>query len=240
MRGSYANSIVCIAALLMTGCSDGPDKAPSIGDAYVGPMTLNIRQDISLKSPVVATVKHGDELEVLSVRRRFMRVRSAAGAEGWVDSEKLLTTEQMGRLRAVAEVAAKLPVQAEATVYDARNVHTEPHRQSPSFAQLKEEEKFLVLGHKLVERGAYSSEVTKQIEKASAPPPRKKKAEKTARNKSKSLRSMAEINASSAVRNRWVCWITSWRLALKMSRQTSGSLAAMREKSRNPGPAIGR
>jgi uncharacterized protein YgiM (DUF1202 family) len=186
MRGSNANSVALIAALLMSACSDGPDKAPSIGEAYVGPMTLNIRQDISLKSHVVATVKHGDELEVLSVRRRFMRVRSAAGAEGWVDSEKLLTTEQMGRLRAVAEVAAKLPVQAEATVYDARNVHTEPHRQSPSFAQLKEEEKFLVLGHKLVERGAYASEVTKEIEKASAPLPRKKKAEKTARNKSKS------------------------------------------------------
>jgi hypothetical protein len=80
----------------------------------------------------------------------------------------------MGRLRAVAEAAAKLPSQAEATVFDARNVHTEPHRLAPSFLQLKEEERFHVLGHRLVARGPYESEVTKKIEKASAPPPRKK------------------------------------------------------------------
>jgi len=138
-------------------------------------MSLNIREDISLKSPVVATVKHGDELDVLSVRRRFMRVRAANGAEGWVDSEKLITTEQMEGLRSMSEVAAKLPVQAQATVYDARNVHTEPHRQAPSFALLKEEERFFVLGHKLVERKPYQSEVTKEIEKSSTPPPRKRK-----------------------------------------------------------------
>ena len=158
----------------MTSCSDGPEPASAIGEAYAGPMTLNIRQELSLKSPVVATVKHGEQLEVLSVRRRFMRVRAASGAEGWCDSEKLLTTEQMERLRAVAAAAAKLPAQAEATVYDARNVHTEPHRQAPSFLMLKEEERFHVLGHRLVARGRYESEVTKKIEKALAPAPRKK------------------------------------------------------------------
>lgn len=163
-----------LAVGALTSCSDGPEPASAIGEAYAGPMTLNIRQELSLKSPVVATVKHGEPLEVLSVRRRFMRVRAASGAEGWCDSEKLLTTEQMARLRAVADAAAKLPTQAEATVYDARNVHTEPHRQAPSFLQLKEEEHFYVLGHRLVERGPYESEVTRKIEKASSASTRKK------------------------------------------------------------------
>jgi uncharacterized protein YgiM (DUF1202 family) len=174
MRYFFVIFTLVSVALGLISCSDGPEPASAIGEAYAGPMTLNIRQELSLKSPVVATVKHGEKLEVLSVRRRFMRVRAASGAEGWCDSEKLLTTEQMARLRAVAEVAAKLPSQAEATVFDARNVHTEPHRQAPSFLMLKEEERFHVLGHKLVERGPYESEVTKKIEKASAPIPRKK------------------------------------------------------------------
>lgn len=174
MRFSSVLYIVVLAVAALTSCSDGPEPASAIGEAFAGPMTLNIRQELSLKSPVVATVKHGEQLEVLSVRRRFMRVRTAGGAEGWCDSEKLLTTEQMARLRAVADAAAKLPSQAEATVFDARNVHTEPHRQAPSFLMLKEEERFHVLGHKLVERGPYESEVTKKIEKASAPQPRKK------------------------------------------------------------------
>jgi len=174
MRFYFVLILLGTAGWTLTSCSDGPEPASAIGEAYAGPMTLNIRQEIGLKSPVVATLKHGEQLEVLGVRRRFMRVRTPAGVEGWVDSEKLLTTEQMGRLRAVAEVAAKLPSQGEATVYDARNVHTEPHRQAPSFLVLKEEERFDVLGHKLVDRGPYVSEVTKKIEKATAPAPRKK------------------------------------------------------------------
>ena len=165
--------------MAMTSCSDGAQPASAIGEAFAGPVTLLIRQDLSLKSPVVATVKHGEQLEVLSVRRRFMRVRVAGGVEGWCDGEKLLTSEQMGRLRAVAEAAAKLPSQAEATVFDARNVHTEPHRLSPSFLMLKEEERFHVLGHRLVARGPYVSEVTKMVENANAAPTRKKPARAT-------------------------------------------------------------
>lgn len=158
----------------LSSCSDSPAPAAAIGEAFAGPMTLNIRQELSTKSPVVATLKHGDPVEVLSVRRRFMRVRTASGAEGWCDGEKLLTTGQMARLRAVTAAAAKLPSQGEATVYDVRNVHTEPHRQAPSFLMLKEEERFEVIGHRLVERGPYQSELSREIEKAAAPVVRKK------------------------------------------------------------------
>jgi hypothetical protein len=173
MRSFFVFLPLLLSTLAMTSCSDRPEPASAIGEAFAGPITLPIRQELGLKSPVVATVKHGDKMQVLSVRRRFMRVRTASGAEGWCDSEKLLTTEQMGRLRAVTEIAAKLPSQAEATVYDARNVHTEPHRLAPSFLMLKEEERFQVLGHKLVTRGPYESEVAKKIEKSVAPLPRK-------------------------------------------------------------------
>ena len=138
MRYFFVLFSILFAAMAMTSCSDGPQPASAIGEAYAGPVTLLIRQDLSLKSPVVATVKHGEQLEVLSVRRRFMRVRVAGGVEGWCDSEKLLTTEQMGRLRAVAEAAAKLPSQAEATVFDARNVGQRAIERSHRSRELRE------------------------------------------------------------------------------------------------------
>lgn len=174
MRFCYSPYLLFVFLWALTSCSDGPEPASSIGEAFTGPMTLSIRQELSPKSAVVATLKHGDPVEILSVRRRFMRVRTESGAEGWCDSEKLLTNEQMARLRAVSEAVAKLPSQGEATVYDARNVHTEPHRQAPSFLMLQEEERFEVVGHKLVERGPYQAEVTRKIEKATAPVIRKK------------------------------------------------------------------
>ena len=118
-----------------------------IGEAYVGPAELKIRSDIPLQSSTVATVKHGDRLEILQTRRRFLRVRTPRGAEGWTDERQLLSTGDMAALRELSERAAAMPVQGQATTYSDLNVHTQPARQSPSFVQVKEKEKMDVLTH---------------------------------------------------------------------------------------------
>ena len=134
-------------ALCLAGCSSGPPRGPVIGEAYVGPAVLKIRSDIPLQSSTVATVKHGDRLEILQTRRRFLRVRTPAGAEGWTDERHLLSTADMAALRELSERAAAMPVQGQATTYSELNVHTQPARQSPSFVQVKEKEKMDVLTH---------------------------------------------------------------------------------------------
>ena len=137
---------------LLLSCSTQPSRPPALGEAYVGPTTLNIRQDIETKSAVSATVKHGEKLEVLEYKRRFVRVRTPQGAEGWTDTRQLITPEQMTQLRHMAENAAKFPTQGAATVYEPLNMHTEPNRTSPSFWQVAENVKFDVIGHKLTPR----------------------------------------------------------------------------------------
>jgi hypothetical protein len=184
MRGFHA---IVLAALLVLGaaCKQGPAKAPVIGEAFAGPITLNIRQEISPKAPTVATVKHGDRLAILQIRRRFTRVRTDNGAEGWCEGEKLLTPEQMERLRATNEVAAKLPSQGEAMVYDLLNIHTEPNRQAPSFHQLKENDKMDVLGHRLVARVPFQSAVSRQLAVATEKPAPKKRSPRRDQDKGK-------------------------------------------------------
>jgi len=78
--------------LVLGGCSSSkrPPHAPAVGEAFVGPATLKIRSDIPLQSSTVTTVKHGDRLEILQSRRRFLRVRTPSGAEGWTDERQLL------------------------------------------------------------------------------------------------------------------------------------------------------
>lgn len=184
MRGLV---LLFVTALLFLGvaCNQGPAKAPVIGEAFAGPVALNIRQEISLKSPTVATVKHGDRLAIIQIRRRFTRVRTASGAEGWCDGEKLLTPEQMNRLQATNEVAAKLPPQGEAMVYDVLNIHTEPNRQAPSFHQLKENEKVEIIGHRLAPRVPFQAAVTKQFAPTAAKPAPKKRSARREKEKAK-------------------------------------------------------
>jgi hypothetical protein len=147
-------SILILPLLLLTACSDKSNRAPAIGVAYAGPATLHIRKDIPLQSAVIATVKHGDRLQIIQHRRRFMKVRTAGGIEGWTDEHLLLSPQEIANLRAFENDVKGMPSQGIASTYEAMNVHTEPDRQSPSFIQLKEGEKFDVIAHRLAGRAA--------------------------------------------------------------------------------------
>jgi hypothetical protein len=149
MPVSALRSRYLAAALLLAGCGSG-GREPVIGEGFVAPATLNLRQELGPRQPSVATVRHGERLEILERRRRFVRVRAGSGAAGWIDGDLLFGPEQMEGLRALGRWAATLPSQGQATVLDTLNVHTEPSRESPSFQQFREGEHAAVVAHRLV------------------------------------------------------------------------------------------
>jgi SH3-like domain-containing protein len=118
-----------------------------VGEAYVGPATLNLRADIPTQSATVVTVKHGDRLGILQQRRSFLRVRAPNGAEGWIEQRMLLGADDMAGLKALAKRAASMPSQGRATTDAELRVHIQPAAKSPSFLSLKENDKVDVLTH---------------------------------------------------------------------------------------------
>lgn len=161
----------CLAAILIS-CSDKPRPVASLGEAYVGPSTLNLRTELALKSPIAASVKHGDKLSIVEYRHRLVKVRTERGVEGWTDLRQLLTPEQMAALRDMAQNAARYQSQGQATVFESLNMHTEPSRTSPSFGQVPENGKVDVIGHKLTPRVQREEAVMQAPVK---PPPIRKK-----------------------------------------------------------------
>ncbi len=138
--------------LLVAGCGSRSEHAPAIGVAYAGPSKLILRQEINPRSAVVATADHGERLEIIQQRRRFIKVRTTKGQEGWTEERLLLTPDEVAYLKRFNQQARSLPSQGVATTYDAMNIHTEPSRYAPSFVQLKEGEKFDVIAHELAPR----------------------------------------------------------------------------------------
>ena len=112
---------------------------------------------------MVATLQHGERLEVLETRRRFVRVRTSKGLEGWTDVNYLLSQQQVGDLDKLAEFAAKLPSQGKGTTYDSLNVHTAPSRQAPSFTQIPEGGASDVLLHRVSPRVAVMPQATAPV-----------------------------------------------------------------------------
>ena len=148
LSGSITKVISAIWLLLvLAACQPGPEHAPAIGYAHAGPEMLKIRKEISTQSPTVTTVRHGERLELLQQRRRFLKVRASSGAEGWTDEAQLLSEGDMEMLRDLASRSAKLPSQGKASVLADLRVHIQPARLSPGFAMIKPGEKVDVLAH---------------------------------------------------------------------------------------------
>ena len=145
-------AVFCLWFGFLVSCSNQAPPTASLGEAYVGPSTLNLRSALARQSSITATAKHGDKVDIVEYRHRLVKVRTAAGAEGWTDLRELLSPAQMDGLRQMAETAARYPSQGAATVFEPLNVHTEPNRSSPSFWQIPENGKVDVIGHKLAPR----------------------------------------------------------------------------------------
>jgi len=150
-----------------------------MGIAFTGPTAVNLREDLGPWATVVATLQHGERLEVLETRRRFVRVRTSKGLEGWTDANYLLSQQQVADLDRLAEFAAKLPSQGKGTTFDSLNVHTAPSRQAPSFTQITEGGAADVLVHRVSPRNAVmlpvAAPVKTKAKNAKNPPPKSAK-----------------------------------------------------------------
>jgi uncharacterized protein YgiM (DUF1202 family) len=150
-----------------------------LGEAFVGPASVNLHKEITPKSATVATVRFGDKVDIIGTKRRFVRIRTSNGAEGWIEEHMLLGQKDIDAIREQSAAARDYPSQGVATTFDTMNVHAQPNRYSPSYIQIKDGEKFDVLEHRVVKVPAAS--VRKVL---IAPPPKPAKKPKKA-NKAK-------------------------------------------------------
>src|SRR5258708_18922768 len=95
--------------VILAGCKSEQNRAPAAGEAYVGPASLGIRQDITPQSAVVATGNPGERLEILQRRRRFPKVPTARGVGRWSGARELLSSEDVPNLRKLSEQTKPAP-----------------------------------------------------------------------------------------------------------------------------------
>ena len=148
-------SILIFGLILLAGCNTEPELSPVIDRAFVGPFELDLLEELAPDSAIVATLEHGEPVDIIQRRRTFARLRTATGIEGWVDSRLLLSASSMARLRRLSMNAARLNSQGKATVYERLNVHTSPNRRAPSFFQMQEGVLVAVLAQQVLTRRPY-------------------------------------------------------------------------------------
>jgi hypothetical protein len=112
---------------------------------YVSAPETSLRDRVATMYNKMGTVHNGDRVDVLEHQRRFVRVRTDGGQEGWIEERSLVPQEIYDGFQKLAQDNANTPVQAKGTTRAELNMHLTPARDADHLYQLKDGEKVEVL-----------------------------------------------------------------------------------------------
>src|SRR5271168_2561578 len=134
---------VC-ATIGLGGCSRLRPKPP-VDYVYVTAKQTFLRDRVAAVSNRTATVENGDKLQVLEHGRRFVRVQTAKGEQGWIDEKVVATQEIFDQFETLKQQHKADPTVASAVVRDEVYMHAKPGRDTERFYRLAEGEKLQLL-----------------------------------------------------------------------------------------------
>jgi SH3-like domain-containing protein len=119
---------------------------------YVSAPQVVLRDQLSQVFNKVGFATNGERVEVLDREKRFARVRTAAGLEGWVEQRYLVNQQVFDSFQKLAQEEKDVPVAGTAITRNDTNLHVEPGRETDHLYQLAQSAKISVLKRSTVEK----------------------------------------------------------------------------------------
>lgn len=119
---------------------------------WVSAAQANLRDKLVTLYNKAGIVKNGERVEVLEKQKRFARVRTTSGTEGWVELRYLVGNEVYDGFQKLASEAKALPFQGRATTRATLNMHLTPSRDGEVLYQLKDGDKVEILKRAVAEK----------------------------------------------------------------------------------------
>src|ERR1700722_13323775 len=86
---SFPLVLALVFMLVPVGCDKGRKGAQDI--AYVSAPQAILRDHMAAVYQKTGVVKNGDRLQVLDREKRFVKVRTSTGSEGWIEQRYLVS-----------------------------------------------------------------------------------------------------------------------------------------------------
>jgi SH3-like domain-containing protein len=119
---------------------------------YVSAPQAFLRDRVAAVYNKTATVKNGDRVDVLDREKRFVKVRTSNGTEGWIEQRYLISQQVFDRFQALTKERQNDPVQATGSTRNDTNLHIEPGRETDHLYLLPAASKVSVLARGMAER----------------------------------------------------------------------------------------
>jgi hypothetical protein len=139
-----------ICLLGLSACNRRGRKVLEVN--YVSAVQATLRDQVATIYNRVGTVKNGERVEVLEREKRFSRVRTADGIEGWIEQRYLVDQATFDSLQKLTKDNLNDPVQAPGVLRNETNLHITPGRETEHLYQLSAGAKISVLKRATAER----------------------------------------------------------------------------------------
>jgi SH3-like domain-containing protein len=146
----FLSCIPLLFLLLLPACNRGRRRVLEI--AYVSGVQAVLRDHVAAVYEKAGVVKNGERVEVLDHDRRFVKVRTATGAIGWVEQRYLVGQDIYDRIQKLTADNQNDPVQAQGATRNDTNLHVEPGRDTEHLYQISAGEKLALLRRSTAEK----------------------------------------------------------------------------------------
>jgi SH3-like domain-containing protein len=134
--------LLLLVAVLFSGCKRSRGKQEI---AYVSIPQAFLRDQVAAVYNKTGTVKNGEAVQVLARDRRFARVRTSAGVEGWLEQRYLVSQQTYDAFEKLTQQVRNDPVQATAIAHNQTNIHLQPQRDAEHLYQVDQGAKLALL-----------------------------------------------------------------------------------------------
>lgn len=119
---------------------------------YVSAPQVTLRDQLAQSYNKVGSAKNGDRVDVLDREKRFSKVRTASGQEGWVEQRYLVNQQVFDAFQTMAQQEKDTPAEGIATTRNDTNLHVEAGRDTEHLYQVAAGSKLSVLRRSTVEK----------------------------------------------------------------------------------------
>jgi SH3-like domain-containing protein len=149
-RVALALGLAAAFLLTISACNRRGHRVLEVN--YVSAVQATLRDQVATIYNRAGTVKNGDRVEVLEREKRFSRVRTAEGIEGWIEQRYLVDQQVYDALQKLTQENLNDPVQAPAVLRNETNLHLTPGRETEHLYQLAAGAKVAVLKRATAEK----------------------------------------------------------------------------------------
>lgn len=147
-----------LALALLPACGRGKNRALEV--MYVSAPQAFLRDRVAAVYSKTATVKNGDRVDVLDREKRFLKVRTSTGAEGWIEQRYVISQQVFDSFQKLTKGHQSDPLQASGTTRNDTNLHIEPGRETDHLYLLPAGTKVSILARGMAEREGVVAPVT--------------------------------------------------------------------------------